>query len=566
MVVAYFFILCVIAALNFIISFRVNPKQNGSFLLIFFAVFVSCFGHLLIVLSDNVDQVILANKLNYVGGIFLPMLTFDVSLAVCNIRSPAWLHTLLMVICFVVLALSATVGFNGIYYETVEFVRTFGVGNYVATYGPGHDLFNLMLFGFVIVNIGLIVYAFLKKKNVSFWSLIALSLIEAASIFSFFVSRFLESDILVMPAVYVFDQFMLLYICYRARRYDVTLTILNVLKKSNQSGFVSISSNLQFLGCNDIAYQVFPDFRECRVDHVPKCDSQIVRFFMDWAKENKLKKGTSEKSFEQGKVHYKCSLKTVPLSHGAHINLFKIKDDTKLHQYVKMLGSSNVRMEMMLKDNASHLQAIQEQMIIGMANMVESRDSNTGGHIKRTSNVVAILVDYLRNDPNFSYSDEFYTAIVSAAPMHDLGKIAIDDSILRKPGKFTPEEYEEMKSHPEKGAKMIENLLSAIESPYFVQIAKNVAWFHHERFDGNGYPKGLKGEDIPFEARVMAVADVYDALVSKRCYKSELSFEKAYEIITEGMGSQFDPALKECFVASREKLEAYYSSLKEPSV
>lgn len=563
MTTAYFFILSFIAALNFIVSFRVNPKQCGSYILLFFAVFVSCVGHLFIALSTNVDQVVLANKLNYMGGIFLPMLTFDISLSVCNIRAPAWFHTLLMVITFVVLALSATVGFSDIYYKTVEFVSINGVGNYVATYGPGHDAFNFMLFGFVAANISLIVYAFIKKKGVSFKSLVALSFIEAATIFSFFLSRFLESDTMVMPAIYVFDQVMLLYICYRARRYDVTLTILNVLEESNTSGFISISSNMEFLGGNDIAYKLFPDLKECRVDHIPKTDSKIINFFTSWAKDNINHKAPSEKSLEQDDVYYKCSLKTVPLSRGEHINLFKIKDDTKLHRYVKMLGSSNVRLEVMLQNNATQLRAIQEQIIIGMANMVESRDSNTGGHIKRTSSVVAILVDFLRKDPKFDYSDEFYSAIVSAAPMHDLGKIAIDDRILRKPGKFTPEEYEEMKSHPAKGAMMIENLLSTIESPYFVQIAKNVAWYHHERYDGNGYPTKLKGEEIPFEARVMAVADVYDALVSKRCYKAELSFDKAYDIIIEGMGTQFDPSLKDCFIASRRKLEEYYSSLSD---
>ena len=147
--------------------------------------------------------------------------------------------------------------------------------------------------------------------------------------------------------------------------------------------------------------------------------------------------------------------------------------------------------------------------------------------------------------------------------MHDIGKIAIEDRILRKPGRFTPQEYEEMKSHPEKGAMIVENLLTSIESPDFVKIASNVARYHHERFDGFGYPQKLKGNDIPFEARVMAVADVYDALVSKRCYKAEMSFDDAYTIIIEGMGTQFDPSLKDCFIACRSKLEEYYGSLKE---
>ena len=228
-----------------------------------------------------------------------------------------------------------------------------------------------------------------------------------------------------------------------------------------------------------------------------------------------------------------------------------------------MLGTNNVRLELMLKENDSQIRTIQEQMVVGLAHMVENRDSNTGSHIKRTSKVVSILVEYLRKNEHLDYPDFFYDSLISAAPMHDIGKIAIDDRILRKPGRFTPQEYEEMKSHPEKGAMIVENLLTTIESPEFVKIARNVARYHHERYDGFGYPKKLKGEDIPFEARVMAIADVYDALVSKRCYKAEMSFDDAYAIIIEGMGTQFDPSLKDCFIACRPKLEQYYSTLSE---
>ena len=127
--------------------------------------------------------------------------------------------------------------------------------------------------------------------------------------------------------------------------------------------------------------------------------------------------------------------------------------------------------------------------------------------------------------------------------MHDLGKIAVDDAILRKPGRFTPEEFEIMKTHASEGAKIVHQILDWTDDYEFHIIAENVAHYHHERWDGSGYPCGLAGEDIPFEARVMAIADVYDALVSKRVYKDSMSFEQADAIILSGMGSQFDPSL-----------------------
>ena len=143
--------------------------------------------------------------------------------------------------------------------------------------------------------------------------------------------------------------------------------------------------------------------------------------------------------------------------------------------------------------------------------------------------------------------------------LHDLGKIAVNDVVLRKPGRFTPEEFQQMKFHAEEGARVVHEILIDSDDKEYSRIAENVAHYHHERIDGSGYPKGLKGDDIPLEARIMAIADVYDALISKRVYKDSFSFEKADTIILEGMGKQFDSRLKKYYIAARPRLEAYYS-------
>ena len=563
MVILYLTTLTVVAAINNLLHYRVNPNHNGPFGLLFFCVFISCLGHLLLALSTNLDQAILSNKMIYVGSMFLPLFTFDASISICKIRLPRWCYDLLAIIVFAVFVMSQTVGFNGLYYKTIEFTTTYGVGNFIAEYGIGHDIFNCLMVGFVLINLSLIVYAFIKRRNVSFNSLIALSSMEVVSILSFFVSRFVESDTMVMPAVYVFDQCALLYICFWVKRYDVEQIISQVLETQNSDSYVLITTNNKFLGCNAVAYKTFPDLKKCRIDHSMPDNTKLNHLLVSWIKEISQEKIVIEKKFESDGRYYKIKLRQIPLTRAKKINLFKIEDETSIHNYINMLGSNNVRLEMMLKENDSQIRSIQEQMLIGMAHMVENRDSNTGSHIKRTSKVVSILVDYLRKDKSLGLSDFFFDSLVSAAPMHDIGKIAIEDRILRKPGRFTPQEYEEMKSHPEKGAMIVENLLTSIESPDFVKIARNVARYHHERFDGFGYPQKLKGTEIPFEARVMAIADVYDALVSKRCYKAEMSFDDAYTIIIEGMGTQFDPSLKDCFIACRSKLEEYYDSLKE---
>ena len=208
-----------------------------------------------------------------------------------------------------------------------------------------------------------------------------------------------------------------------------------------------------------------------------------------------------------------------------------------------------------------------------MATMVESRDNSTGGHIRRTSDVIRILIDEIKKDSvsdkknilllfgTEGLTEEFCKNIIQAAPMHDLGKIAVDDAVLRKPGKFTDEEYEKMKAHAAEGARIVDSILEGTDNEEFHKVARNVAHYHHERWDGSGYPEHKKGEEIPIEARIMAIADVYDALVSKRVYKDKFSFDDADRIMMESFGKHFDKRLERYYVAAKPKLEEYYKNM-----
>lgn len=214
-------------------------------------------------------------------------------------------------------------------------------------------------------------------------------------------------------------------------------------------------------------------------------------------------------------------------------------------------------LEGQLEARTLHIKHIQEMMVLGMATMVESRDLSTGGHINRTSMVVKIFTEKLSKEKE-DLPKGFLDMVVRAAPMHDLGKISVDDRILRKQGRFTPEEYEEMKKHSAEGARIVRQILGGVEEDDFVEIAANVAHYHHEKWDGSGYPDGLSGEQIPVEARIMALADVFDALVSKRCYKEAYTYDKAFSIIEESVGTHFDPDLGKLFLKCRPELEALY--------
>ena len=206
----------------------------------------------------------------------------------------------------------------------------------------------------------------------------------------------------------------------------------------------------------------------------------------------------------------------------------------------------------------AHVVAMQDNMLLAMAMVIESRDNSTGDHIKRTTEVVRILAEEMENYGHFDVSETYFTNVVKAAPMHDLGKMAVDDEVLRKPGRYTAKEFENMKQHAEEGARIVRQILMTYDDEEFRAVAENMAHFHHERWDGSGYPLGLCGEQIPFEARIMALADVFDGLLSRRGYKDLMTFEQANDIILSGMGTQFDPELEPFYRAAFPRLEEYY--------
>lgn len=192
---------------------------------------------------------------------------------------------------------------------------------------------------------------------------------------------------------------------------------------------------------------------------------------------------------------------------------------------------------------------IQDKTIINLANLIENRDFDTGCHIKRTQELVEKIIYALKENHIYDdiLTDEYCRLTIKAAPLHDIGKISISDIILNAPRKLTDSEFEIIKTHTTKGAKLAGDVLEDIEEEKYIKMTKEIVLYHHERWDGKGYPCNLKGTEIPLCARIMSIADVYDALTQERCYKSAFSKEKAIEIMKDGSGTQFDPIILAIF-------------------
>jgi putative two-component system response regulator len=250
------------------------------------------------------------------------------------------------------------------------------------------------------------------------------------------------------------------------------------------------------------------------------------------------------------------------------IVLARVKTHLAIKRVQDFLRDQNQFLESEVLKRTAEVMAIQDVTIHAMASLAETRDNETGNHIRRTQHYMKLLANKLRRHPRFAHfldSDHTIELLFKSAPLHDIGKVGIPDRILLKPGRFEPEEFEIMKTHTTLGRDAIlhaEQQLG-IEMP-FLTLAKEIAYSHQEKWDGSGYPQGLSGDDIPISARLMAVADVYDALISRRVYKEGMPHEKAIAIMKDGRGSHFDPDVLDAFLELQDAFQmvakAYHDS------
>ncbi|XHS80569.1 HD-GYP domain-containing protein [Burkholderiaceae bacterium UC74_6] len=241
------------------------------------------------------------------------------------------------------------------------------------------------------------------------------------------------------------------------------------------------------------------------------------------------------------------------------ILLARVATHLRVKLATDFLRDKNQFLEAEVQRRGRELTAIQDVTIMAMASLAETRDNETGNHILRTQHYVRVLAGQLRSHPRFSafLTDHAIELLFKSAPLHDIGKVGVPDRILLKPGRLEPDEFEIMKTHCRLGLEAIEHAEHKLGLEVdFLKFAKEIAFGHQEKWDGSGYPQGLAGDDIPISARLMAVADVYDALISRRVYKEALSHERAAAIISEGRGKHFDPDIVDAFLAVAPQFQA----------
>lgn len=576
----YSIVLGVVALLSMLSTFALvlfsRRGANTLEILMSVCVMISNSGYFILSCSRNLQEAVLANALAYVGGIFLPLLIVYILIDYSDSKVPTWFSVVILLINIFVFVSTVLTDRFPYFYAGLKFDPS-SPSPLIKEPGQIYYIRYIIL----AVEVGLAAFftilTYLGKRSASF----RLMVTYAGSLFGVMLvylgTRFFGLKYEIIPFFYLICTLILDYVVARSTIYNVNLSVQEKINELSTFGYIVFDRKYNYVGSNSVSEKFFPEIANARIDSKIIAKDYALKDLLKWVakcasevensdkKQNKYKKSIVINDRSPSERRYlECEMSFIHFGFRNHVTgyLVEITDDTEQHNMIESMSFRGETLKREVERQTKRAKSMQMSTILGMAAMIESRDNSTGGHINRTSACVALFVEHLRKLDDYNMSENYWDSVINAAPLHDLGKIAVDDAILRKPSGLTDEEYEKMKIHAPYGAKIMSKVLEDVEDKEFVRVATNVAHYHHEKYNGTGYPDQLRGESIPFEARIMALADVFDALASRRYYKDPMSYDEAFELIRQELGHHFDPHLGRIFISLKKEIIALYESFE----
>ncbi len=542
----------------FLMFHQKTSSQQQTTLFSFVLMGIISFGYWFLIQSKDLNSACLSQKMIYIGSsnIFYCMLRFYA--AYCNISIKKIIQRILVIANICVMLLAVTFDKHKLFYKSVKLsVNIDGATKLVKEYGPAHSVFAVLMAGYVtsIMIMCIINFRHSKTKRSKKNTLI-LFLVVLSPTVMYICDRVYRPDFYLVPYGIIISQILTLDLVYELGIYDFNNTAQEYAYDALDDAVLTIDNFYHFKGCNNKAKELFPSLKTITIDDgIGSIDNILFEIIVNH----------NINDFTLNDRIYYPEIKKIKNRDKIMGFVIWFYDVTAEREKTELLKNYQKDLEHEVMIKTAKLQEVQEKVILGFANVIESRDNITGGHIKRTSTYINILIEGLVSENIYTdiLTPSYIAHIKLAAPLHDIGKIAVPDIILNKKGRFNLEEFKIMKNHTTLGARIIDETLSGLDDLEYYHLARELALYHHERWDGSGYPEGLKGLDIPLCARIMAVVDVFDALVSERPYKQAYPVSTVYKIIENESGKQFDPTLVECFVKVRRKIEVVvYELLK----
>lgn len=535
--IQYIGIFLLIAELAFVVS-RNSSKAQVRIILVMVGMIINFVGYLFELTSTNKAEALRAVKLIYFGKALLTIAMFLFVMGYCKVRISPRIRHVLIVFHMIIVGLVFTCDKHSLYYSSIDFTEEGLFPHLVFGHGPFYMAFMFVLFGYFATIFYVSIRRFVTSKDRYVKSQVfVLILIDISCTIGYglFLAGVTKGYDTTLPALLISS--MLMCICLtKYNVLDMVAAAKEYAMDQFNDGMIVIDSE------GDIVYM-----NQLSEDIKKKLGADSYYDYLDMFDEYL----DGKRVLLVGDNAYSVSKNTLTIDEYVGGFVYIIIDVTDSYNYTERLQAA-------VTEKTRQVVSIQRSVISSFATMIEARDGITGMHIKNTSNYVRVLVNALRLDDRYTdiMTDDYCEMVIDAASLHDIGKISIPDNILCKNGKLTANEFEIIKKHPTEGAKIIELTLRDLEKDEYLAIARDMAYYHHERWDGKGYPKGLKQTEIPLAARIMALADVYDALRSVRTYKESFDVEKSCNIIRESSGSQFDADIAEVFLAHIDEVEA----------
>lgn len=538
MVTGFYFIIFILSVIM-LIGILINNKKVDTLIIMGIGLLVmNCMGRYLLADSQSMEMAIFATKILYVGACYLPFVLVTFLSGLCNVRiHKLWLGLMALgspvVMCGVL-----TIGKSAVYYRNAELAFGNGYSYLIKTYGPLHKLHVFMTIVYMITMIGFVICAIRRRKEISTRTVVTISGIGLLVFMTYLIERISGSTVSFLAIGYLFGLFFLVRYLEHINMYDMSSNIFNSVERMSRYGYLTFDKKYRYVNANAFIKELFPEIKTWVVDdEVPVSDSYFYKVVVEYLKEWNGEENVA-RIININDEYYKLSIRR--LMYGAKGNigyLLEFSDCTMEKKYSDAVEDYGEAMERNATEKAKELHVEQKktkslylQTVTALSEAVDAKDRYTSGHSKRVAEYARIIAKRLGK------SAEEQEEIYRAGLLHDIGKIRIPVEIINKEGKLTDEEYDIIRIHPITGYHILRGIAGDNE------IATG-AKYHHERYDGKGYPNGLAGEEIPEVARILGVADTYDAMTSNRSYRGALPQDVARSEIEKGKGTQFDPII-----------------------
>ena len=510
---------------------------------------VAWLGYWLGVGAQDLGELIMAEKVIYTGSCHIYFFLLLFMLRYCRIEPPKVLCTLLCGINCAINAAVLTMDTNSLFIKDAYLSEHEGLKVLCFHSGIAHTAYVIVSMGYCAALLVIAIVGTHRERDrfVGAGGL-ALSVLIPTALNTLYASGYTQENL--TPVGYLISELIIFILIYSNKLYDVQDTAREFIIDSLEDAIVVVDRYYHLKGYNGRAKQIFPELAYAKTDmRIEDACPDINQILYE--------RGHSD--INSGERVYRPSIRKIADEKSQVVKGYVIwlTDVTEQIRNMELLNNYQRDLERDVEKKTQQLSDMQERMIYSFATLVESRDVVTGEHVRRTSAYVTILAKELRRRGKFAatITNKYLDYLRLAAPLHDIGKMTVPDSVLKKPGKLSPEEFEIMKNHTIQGGRILDDTLKGIEGESYFDVAKEVAVYHHEKWNGTGYPYGINGDKIPLSARIMAVADFFDALTSSRPYKKAYSVDKAYSIIQDESGKTFDPQIVECFMTVRPEVE-----------